>query len=618
MTARSLNSLLLLICLLTGRTADAGTVVHARFDHLSDTYQVNRDLTYTRTESIDATLFTTRALRRLDRSEQTFYPARQTLEVVEAWVEQPDGTRVPVAKESIFTRPSTASRSAPGFVDSLTTTVLFPRLTLGTRIHIVWRFTQKVPALLGFNTYNINVFDWDTGRDETRIDIPADVPLNWRARGGYVVSDTTENGIRHIVAAIENTAAREEEPATVNRNDFMPLFVASTLPSLEAMGALIDRASEGRAAVTPEIAALAERIAGERTGLDAARAIHAWIVANIRYVAVWLNPDDGYVPHAAAEILKAGYGDCKDYVTLTQALLAARGIEARMAVIDWGTSYADPLLANPMFFNHAIVYLPAYDHYLNPTDRHAGFDALHPSLSGKTVVLITREGRVGLTPPATPDGNRYRYSAHLALAPDGSIDGTARFTMTPNMEIWARNELATAPSLTELAQRMLATTPEGGFGAFESTDPLDLSRALDLGATWHSRLAVDTRDRDTFPRVPAGPDLYSVVRERAKLTPAGTRRSPEIAGVIDAGWETTIALPPDMEIAHLPADIDLTTAVGHYSAHYRDEHRGVRVSRDLVIERQVVQPEAYPDLERLLDAALLDSRAVIVLTHAAR
>jgi hypothetical protein len=31
-----------------------------------------------------------------------------------------------------------------------------------------------------------------------------------------------------------------------------------------------------------------------------------------------------------------------------------------------------------------------------------------------------------------------------------------------------------------------------------------------------------------------------------------------------------------------------------------------------------VQPEAYPDLERLLDAALLDSRAVIVLTHAAR
>ena len=605
MTARSLNSLLLLICLLTGRTADAGTVVHARFDHLSDTYQVNRDLTYTRTELIDATLFTTRALRRLDRSEQTFYPARQTLEVVEAWVEQPDGTRVPVAKESIFTRPSTASRSAPEFVDSLTTTVLFPRLTLGTRIHIVWRFTQKVPALLGFNTYNINVFDWDTGRDETRIDIPADVPLNWRARGGYVVSDTTENGIRHIVAAIENTAAREEEPATVNHNDFMPLFVASTLPSLEAMGALIDRASEGRAAVTPEIAALAERIAGERTGLDAARAIHAWIVANIRYVAVWLNPDDGYVPHAAAEILKAGYGDCKDYVTLTQALLAARGIEARMAVIDWGTSYADPLLANPMFFNHAIVYLPAYDHYLNPTDRHAGFDALHPSLSGKTVVLITREGRVARTPPATPDGNRYRYSAHLALAPDGSIDGTARFTMTPNMEIWARNELATAPSLTELAQRMLATTPEGGFGAFEVHRPAGPEPRAGPGRD----LAQPVGGGYQGPRhVSAGPGRSGpvfVVRERAKLTPAGTRRSPEIAGVIDAGWETTIALPPDMEIAHLPADIDLTTAVGHYSAHYRDEHRGVRVSRDLVIERQVVQPEAYPDLERLLDAALL-------------
>jgi hypothetical protein len=609
---------LLLTCLLLGRTAAAERIVHARFDHLNDVYQVNRDLTYTRTETADITLLTVRAARRLDRSERTFYPNKQTLEVVEAWVDEPDGTRVPVAKESIFTRPSTASRSAPGFVDSLTTTVLFPRLRPGAHTHIVWRFNQKVPALLGFNTYNINIFDWDTGRDETSIDIPADVPLFWRARGGYAVTDTTENGTRHIVAAIENTAAREEEPSTVNPNDFMPLFVASTLPNLETMGALIDRASEGRDAVTPEIAALADSIVGDRTGLDAARAIHAWIVANIRYVAVWLNPDDGYVPHAAADILEAGYGDCKDYVTLTRALLAARGIEARMAVIEWGNGYADPLLAQPMFFNHAIVYLPAYDHYLNPTDRQAGFDALHPSLSGKTVVLVTKDGRVARTPAATPEANRYRYTARMTLGADGTIDGTARFAMTPNMEIWARNELTAAPSLTELAQRTLAATPEGGFGTFDSSDPLDLGHELKLTATWHSRQAVDTRDSETFPRVPAGPDLYPVVRERAKLTPSGTRRDPEVAGVVDAGWETTIVLPPGMEIAHLPADTELTNPVGHYTARYRNEIGGVLVSRNLVIERQVVEPEAYPDLERLLDAALLDARAVMVLTHAAR
>jgi len=38
----------------------------------------------------------------------------------------------------------------------------------------------------------------------------------------------------------------------------------------------------------------------------------------------------------------------------------------------------------------------------------------------------------------------------------------------------------------------------------------------------------------------------------------------------------------------------------------------------LVIARQVVAPEDYPDLERLLYASLGDARSIIVLTHAAR
>ena len=121
-------------------------------------------------------------------------------------------------------------------------------------------------------------------------------------------------------------------------------------------------------------------------------------------MAVWLDPNDGFVPHEAAEVLKAGYGDCKDYVVLTRALLAARGIEARMAIVDWGARFADPMLWSPYFANHAILYLPAYDHYVNPTDRQAGFDALDSELSGKFVVIVDKEGRVAAdaAPPRCP------------------------------------------------------------------------------------------------------------------------------------------------------------------------------------------------------------------------
>ena len=615
--ARLWMGLFLLAFLLPPRQAVAERMAHGRIDQAIAAYQVNPDLTFTAVDTRDVTLHTDLALRRLDRSSRTFYPEKQTLEVVEAWVDQPDGSRVAVAAGSIFTRPSAASQSAPGFVNSLTTTVLFPQLRPGSRTHIVWRFTQKTPAMFGFNANAINDFSWDTRLAETRITLPASIPLHWRARGGFTVEDTVTDGVRHVVARIENTQGRDEEPAMVSTADFMPLFLATTLPDLETVGAIVHRASEDRAAVTPEIAELAALIAGDRAGLDAARAIHAWVAANIRYVAVYLSPDDGWVPHAASEVLKAGYGDCKDYVVLMRALLAARGIEAEMAAVDWGTRYTALPLWLP-YFNHAILWLPAYDRYLNPTDRNAGFDALDRRLSGKPVVIMTREGRTAWTPVATPRANRYRYTASLTLTEAQAMEGTARFTMTPNMEIPARAMLSEATSLTLLAERILAATPEGGFGRFTTSDPRDLLRPLTLSATWHSPMAVNAQDHEIFLRVPAGPDIHAPARQRAKLSPTGTRQTPMVADISDIGWETTIAFPPGLSVARLPPDIDLTTPAGRYTARYRAENGVIHVWRDLVIEREVIAPADYPGLDRLINAPLVDARAVIVLTPAVR
>jgi transglutaminase-like putative cysteine protease len=603
------------------RAADAPVdrVVHARIDRALDVYDVNRDLTYTRTQTDDVTLFTARALRDLSQASQTFYPDKQALTVVEAWVDEPDGTRVPVAKSSIFTRPSTASRSAPGFVDSLTTTVLFPRLVHGSRTHIVWRFVQKTPPLLGFNAYNINAFDWDTGRDETRINIPADVPLHWRARGGYVVTDHVDNGVRHVDAFIAGTRGRESEPAMVDTFDFMPLFLATSLPNARTIGAIIDKASRGRAAVTPEIAALAARVVGDRTGLAAARAIHAWVTRDIRYVAVYLTPDDGWVPHTAASVLKAGYGDCKDYVVLMRALLAARGIESRMALVSWGSRYADLPLWMP-YYNHAILYLPAYDRYLNPTDRDAAFDALGRRLSGKQVVIVTRDGEVARTPPATPDANRYRYLARVTVEPNGTEDGTAEFEMSPNEEILARAWLTQVSSTRDMARRILSFTPEGGFGDYIASDPRDLATKLALRGHWRSAWAVNPQGRDVFSRVPGGLDLYSPSRERAKLSPDGRRRTPVMADVTDSIWKTTITPPPGMDVARLPPDVDVATGAGHYTARYDFDrvHDTITATRHLLISQQIVPPDQYPALERLIYASLVDTRAVIVLAPVVR
>ncbi len=602
------------LLVLTAHAAYAERTIHARLDHSVAEYDVAADLTYIMTDTADWTLLTQRGLAGRDRAARSFYPDKQRLELVEAWVEQPDGVRIIVPPTSIFTRPTAAAQNAPGFTSSQTTTVLFPQLREGSRTHIKWKLTQFKSTMFGFDAYNIGNFSFDTVLDETRINLPASVPLVWRTRG-FAVDDATSDGVRHIVAAVRDTPAQEIEPAMVSTVDFQPLFQATTLPDFAAIGAIAAREAAGRAAVTPEIQALADRIAGSRSGIDAAREIYNWVTTNIRYVAVYLNTEDGWVPHPAAQVLKAGYGDCKDYSVLMQALLAARGIKADMVVVNWGTEFGEPILWTP-YFNHAIVYLPEFDIFLNPTSRYASFGTLDATLRGKFVVRLTPEGQTMHTPASTPDNMRYRMHARMRLDRDGTITGQAGYDLSASVATILRGEIATASSGAKMAEALLARTQEGGFGDLTYSNPRDLADDLRLQGIWTSPRAVNPQGGDVVLRVPAGPDLVSPSVVRMKISPTGPRRLPLFAEARDFGWDSVIDLPKGMKVVRLPDDVDVSNVTGYYRARYRAVDGGISVARSLMIHRDVVAASDYKAMEAVFYAALVDVRSVLVLASA--
>lgn len=613
MHAKLLRGLLLVVALAWGVAAAPAPVVHLRYDLSRDVFEVHRDLSYVLTSEVDATLLTPRGLRQGERSSRSFYPSHQSLEVLEAWVDQPDGTRVMVSPGSIFTRPSAAAQSAPGFTASQTTTVLFPQLRLGSRTHIKWRLVQKTPPLLGFSTLSEAAFEVQTVKDETVITLPAEIALRWKARGKVAVTDSTEGGTRRITATFSHVEPRVRERDMVALSDFVPLFAATTVPDLAAIGAIYHRQAAGRAKVTPEIAALARRIAGDRMGISAARAVYDWVAGNIRYVAVYLDPNDGWVPHPAEEVLARGYGDCKDHVVLMQALLAALGIKAEAGIIDWGDKTADLPLPLPGQFNHVIVYLPEYHRYANPTDPYSSFDALDRRLSGKTVVLATEHGTVAHTPAATPGANRYAITQRFAVRADGTLVGTAHMTMSANLDSRLRTAVANTASLRDLAERVLARTPEGGFGTFTAGNPRDLDHPFPLDAQWTSPQGLTFQGRRAYIRVPGGVDVEPANALRAKLSPPGTRTTPILAGVGEYDWRTTLVLPKGLQAVQLPDAVSVATSAGTYTATYQRDGESVVVHRRLVIDHDVVAPKDYPDLEKLLLAPIDDARSVLVL-----
>ena len=609
--------LLLAASLLGGmcQAALAGSVVtHARLDRLERHYDVHADLSYVETTDVDYTLVSARGIRDRERSTNSFYPASQSLEVVEAWVDEPDGTRITVGKDGQFTRPSEAAENAPGFTGSQTTTILYPQLREGSRTHVRWRLTQKTPPLLGFEVWAQPPLETPLTLGRVVVDAPASVPLHWSARGGFEVSDRSADGLRHLVATIHGTAAEETERNMVAASDFQPLFLVTSLAKLQDIGAVYWRQSHDKAVVTPQVAALAAKLAAGHTGEAAARAIYDWVAANIRYVAVYLDPNDGWVPHDATAVLKVGYGDCKDHVVLMQALLAAVGIRAEAAMVDWGSRTTDAPLWVPDY-NHAIVYLPDYDRYLNPTNPYASYDTLDRRMAGKTTVLATPSGAVGHTPASQPDDQRYHDEARVVVEPNGTVTGVANLTMTGNVESMMRALTVQSFSTRDLAERLLAATPEGGFGTFSTTGPRDLDTPFAMVGTWHSPHAVATGSHSMFMTVPVGLDVNPPSRLRQYLSADGVRQHAMLAAAGRSEWRTTVSLPAGMNVVRLPEDVALTNGAGSYVAHYERDGRDVVADRRLTINRDVFQAASYPDLEALLYAPLSDARAILQISR---
>lgn len=592
----------------------AQPVMHARLDRLERHYEVRPDLSYVETTDIDYTLMSARGIRERERSTNSFYPASQSLEAVEAWVDEPDGSRIVVGKDGQFTRPSEAAEDAPGFTGSQTTTILYPQLREGSRTHVRWRLTQKTPPLLGFEVWAQPPLETALTLGRVTIDAPADVDLHWSARGGFEVSERSAGGIRHVVATIHGVAAEAAEGNMVAASDFQPLFLATSLPRLQDLGAVYWRQSHDRAVVTPAVAALATKLAQGRTGEPAARAIYDWVAANIRYVAVYLDPNDGWVPHEAAAVLKVGYGDCKDHVVLMQALLSAVGIRAEAAMVDWGNRTTDAPLWVPQY-NHAIVYLPDYDRYLNPTNPYASYGSLDRRLAGKTAVLASPTGAVGRTPASQPTDQHYVDETRVTVEADGTVAGISNLSMTGNLESMMRALVVQSFSTGNLAERLLAATPEGGFGTFSTTGPRDLETPFAMVGTWRSPHAVATGSHGIFMTVPVGLDVNPPSRLRQFLSPDGRRQHAMVAAASQSEWRTTVSLPAGMTVERLPDDVALSNGAGRYVAHYERNGRDVVADRRLTINRDVFQAASYPDLEALLYAPLSDARAILQISR---
>lgn len=514
-------------------------------DHIDA--DVNADGTFLQASEVAYRVLDTQGQRALQQITLSYTSGYQQLSVSEAYTLKADGRRIDVKPSNILY--GRGASSAPGYEDISTVTIVFPDLAVGDEIVLTTLLNQKTPWIPGQFATGI-MFEPGVAQRDARFSVS--VPANYQLRldeagmeGGR--PESVGGKTRRSWTYHSDTATAPEPGAVMNVNNSPHVFVTS-FTDYEAVARAASTWFEGKAQVTPEIQAMADKLtAGIADRRQIAEKLYDWVSSHITYEQIVLGAG-GFVPHAAAQVLATRYGDCKDHVMLLQALLLAKGINSSPALISVSPSFDLPRAATPYAFNHVITYVPEFHLFLDSTAQYAPFGIL-PSADAGRPVLLTATGEEMQTPNPGSAENRISVVEKIDISADGNATGDSTVSAEGPAAVDLRG-LVTSISASQEPEYFRHVLGPGAEGSLKRGDPTELTP--DYSYTSHYTMS----DAANFPGPGALPPwlgykpFYLTDYLAGSLPPS--RSMPYACPSIMAEEDVTIDLPSSVEITSLP------------------------------------------------------------------
>jgi hypothetical protein len=175
--------------------------------------------------------------------------------------------------------------------------------------------------------------------------------------------------------------------------DTFPQLSMWTLDSWETISRWYISLVKGQMKSDGELEAFTKQLVKDKKNdEEKIKAIFNFVSQKIRYVAVLLGPYT-HKPHAARDIFKKRYGDCKDKTTLLITMLNIAGIEGMPALVPAHRESFDESMPSLEAFNHVIAAVPSGNTYywLDATNEAAAFNSV-PFSRPTTVLVIHYDG----------------------------------------------------------------------------------------------------------------------------------------------------------------------------------------------------------------------------------
>ncbi len=409
-----------------------------------------------------------------------------------------------------------------------------------------------------------------------------------------------------------------------------PGITAATEGSWQSIGEWYQNLSKDRLAATPEIAAKAKELAGDKTDFyDKTEAIAEFVQKQVRYFVVELGIG-GHQPHYAGDIFRNRYGDCKDKATLLSAMLSTVGVHGTLVMVDSRRGVVDPD-APSIVGNHMIAAIEIPKGYtssklrsvittktgrryliFDPTWEKTAFGQLEHNLQGGYGVLIEgSESQLIQFPVLSPELNSIRRTASFELQPDGSLKGAVTEKRFGDVSEHRRDLYLTgdAKEQTQFLDRVLGQD----FTNFTVSDfKVQNAEALNKDFTTSYSISADRFGKPmgpllmVRPRVLGSEDLYIDHKKRNDV-PVNLDQT-----MLEQD-DYSIQLPPGYAVDEIPDPIKLDLGFASYESTSSVKDNILHYTRTYTVREVTLPADKYPDLQKLAGIIAADEQRSAVL-----
>lgn len=504
-------------------------------------------------------------------------------------VRKPDGTVVTAAADAIKEMTAPVARDAPVYTDYKEKHVTVPSLHVGDVIEYEVATRVVTPVAPGQFWFDYSFVKEAIVLDERLdVDVPKgrikgfQFPVHVNSNEPPMDRDDSASGREtyhwkrsNLIRASEEETAKKTKPQEGNKPDVR----LTTFTDWGEVARWYADLEKDRIEPTAEIRAKTDELLQGRTDeLDKIQTLYSYVAKNIRYVSLSFGLGR-YQPHAAAEVLKNQYGDCKDKHTLLAAMLKAAGIRSDAALIP-SSRKLDVNLASPSEFDHVITAVPRGSGliWMDSTAEVAPFRLLAAPLRGKSALLVPANGagEIVETPADPPFLSTQRVTIDAEVSDLGKLTAKLHYQLRGDNELVLRAAFRRTPQTKwkDLGQTIASMDGiRGEVSAVKASDPSDAQHPFELDLEYSQPNFLDWSSKKaklTLPILMLGlPDVPDDHAEAIKL-----------GSPLDIQLSLKLALPSNLT-AQPPVAVSVSRDYAEFKSSYKFENHTLTAERSL-------------------------------------